>query len=72
VKRTGSADVAEVYVMIDYAVLPRETLAAVNEFFQASWQVVYHTFIDEYCKLSRVTEEEIWSWYVPTAARSIA
>lgn len=67
-----AADVAEVCVMIDYAVLPPETPAAVDEFFQASRQVAYHIFIDEYCKLSGVTEEEIRSWYVPAAARSIA
>jgi hypothetical protein len=67
-----AADVAEVCVMIDYAVLPPETPAAVDEFFQASRQVAYRIFIDEYCKLSGVTEEEIRSWYVPVAARSIA
>lgn len=67
-----AADVAEVCVMIEYAVLPPETPADVDEFFQESRQVAYHIFIDEYCKLSGVTEEEIRSWYVPAAARSIA
>jgi hypothetical protein len=67
-----AADVAEVCVMIEYAVLPPETTATVDEFFQASRQVAYHIFIDEYCKLSGVTEEEVRSWYVPAAARSIA
>ncbi|OPA73051.1 hypothetical protein BVG16_30755 [Paenibacillus selenitireducens] len=67
-----AADVAEVCVTIDYAVLPPETPAAVDEFFQASRKEAYHIFIDEYCKLSGVTEEEIKSWYVPAAARSIA
>jgi aminoglycoside phosphotransferase (APT) family kinase protein len=66
------ADVAEVCVMIDYAVLPPETPIAVDEFFQASRQMAYNIFIDEYCKLSGVTEEEIRSWYIPVAARSIA
>lgn len=67
-----AADVAEVCVMIEYAVLPPETPAAVIEFFQASRKVAYRIFIDEYCKLSEVTEEEIKSWYVPVAAHSIA
>jgi aminoglycoside phosphotransferase (APT) family kinase protein len=67
-----AADVAEVCVMIEYAVLPPETPADVDEFFQASRQEACHIFIVEYCKLSGVTEEEIRSWYVPAAARSIA
>jgi hypothetical protein len=67
-----ASDVAEVCVMLDYAVLPPETPAAVDEFFQVWRQVAYHIFTDEYCKLSGVTEEEIRSWYVPAAARSIA
>ncbi|WP_282942608.1 phosphotransferase [Paenibacillus sp. RC67] len=66
-----AADVAEVCVMIEYAVLPPETPAAVEEFFQKSRQAAYHIFIDEYCKLSGATEEEIRSWYIPVAARSI-
>ncbi|GIP44605.1 aminoglycoside phosphotransferase [Paenibacillus sp. J45TS6] len=67
-----AADVAEVCVIIEYAVLPLETPAAVDMFFRTSRQEAYHIFMDEYCKLSGVTEEEIRSWYVPAAARSIA
>jgi hypothetical protein len=67
-----AADVAEVCVMIEYAVLPPETPTAVDEFFQATRQLAYRIFIDEYCKLSGVTEDDIRSWYVPAAARSIA
>jgi thiamine kinase-like enzyme len=37
-----AADVAEVCVMIEYAVLPPETPAAVDEFFQATRQVASH------------------------------
>lgn len=67
-----AADVAEVCVMIEYAVLPPETPAAVIDFFEASRKVAFSIFVDEYCKLSGVTEEEIRTWYVPAAARSIA
>lgn len=67
-----AADVAEVCVMIEYAVLPPETPAAVDQFFQASRKVAYDIIIDEYCRLSGVTEDEIRSWYVPAATRSIA
>lgn len=67
-----AADVAEVCVMLEYAVLPPETPAAVDEFFQTWRQTAYNIFIDEYCRLSGVTEEEIRLWYVPAAARSIA
>ncbi|UKS28441.1 aminoglycoside phosphotransferase family protein [Paenibacillus sp. HWE-109] len=67
-----AADVAEVCVMIEYAVLPPETPASVDKFFQEWRQVAYRVFMDEYCRLSGVTEEEIKSWYVPCAARSIA
>ncbi|QJD84954.1 phosphotransferase family protein [Cohnella herbarum] len=67
-----AADVAEVCVMLEYAVLPPETPAAVDEFFQTWRQTAYNVFIDEYCRLSGVTEEEIRLWYVPAAARSIA
>jgi aminoglycoside phosphotransferase (APT) family kinase protein len=66
------ADVAEVCVIIEYDVLPPETPAAVIGFFEASRKVAFSIFVDEYCKLSGVTEEEIRTWYVPAAARSIA
>ena len=58
--------------MIEYAVLPPETPAVVDEFFQATWKAAFRIFIEEYCKLSGITEEEILAWYVPAAARSIA
>jgi hypothetical protein len=67
-----AADVAEVCVMFEYAVLSPETPAAVIAFFEASRKGAYNIFIDEYCKLSGITEEEIRAWYVPAAARSIA
>ncbi|WP_053376463.1 aminoglycoside phosphotransferase family protein [Paenibacillus sp. FJAT-27812] len=67
-----AADVAEVCVMIEYAVLPPETPAAVNAFFETWRHAAYEIFVDEYGKLSGVTEEEIRAWYVPAAARSIA
>ncbi|MFC5528227.1 phosphotransferase [Cohnella yongneupensis] len=67
-----AADVAEVCVMIEYAVLPPETPPAVNAFFESFRKVAYNTFVEEYCKLSGVTEAEIRAWYVPAAARSIA
>ncbi|REE89104.1 aminoglycoside phosphotransferase (APT) family kinase protein [Paenibacillus taihuensis] len=66
------ADVAEVCVSIEYAVLPPETPADVDEFFQTIRQAAYRIFIDEYCKLSGVTEAEIRAWYPPMAARSMA
>lgn len=67
-----AADVAEVCVMIEYAVLSPQTPSDVIEFFEAWRKVAYNIFVDEYCKLSGVTEEEIRAWYIPAAARSIA
>jgi aminoglycoside phosphotransferase (APT) family kinase protein len=66
------ADVAEVCVTLEYAVLPPDTPVSVVEFFEASRRIAYRIFLDEYCKLSGVSEEEIRAWYVPAAARSIA
>lgn len=66
------ADVAEVCVSIEYAVLPPETPADVDQFFQSVRQAAYRIFVDEYCKLSGVTEAEIRAWYPAVAARSIA
>ncbi|MDU0201080.1 phosphotransferase family protein [Paenibacillus sp. MAH-36] len=67
-----AADVAEVCVMIEFAVLPPETPTAVKDFFETSRQVALNIFIDEYCKLSGHTEQEIRAWYIPAAARSIS
>ncbi|GIP38980.1 hypothetical protein J31TS4_22600 [Paenibacillus sp. J31TS4] len=67
-----AADVAEVCVMIEYAILPPDTPAEVVQFFQASRQAAYRVFLGEYCQLSGMTEEEIRAWYVPMAARSSA
>ncbi|MCY9659293.1 phosphotransferase [Paenibacillus chondroitinus] len=67
-----AADVAEVCIMIEFAVLPPETPAAVKDFFETSRQVALNIFIDEYCKLSGVSEDEIRAWYIPAAARSIS
>lgn len=67
-----TADVAEVCIMFEYAVLPPDTPSAVIEFFEVSRKIAYNIFIDEYCNLSGVTEEDIRAWYVPAAARSIA
>ncbi|OME81322.1 hypothetical protein BK120_16805 [Paenibacillus sp. FSL A5-0031] len=67
-----AADIAEVCVTILYAVLPPETPPDVNAFFEFSRQTAYRIFVDEYCKLSGVTEDEILPWYVPVAARQLA
>ncbi|SEO05620.1 phosphotransferase family protein [Paenibacillus sp. OV219] len=66
------ADVAEVCVAIEYAVLPPETPAEVDQFFQSVRQTAYRIFMDEYCSVSGVTEAEIRAWYPPVAARSMA
>lgn len=67
-----AADVAEVCVMLEYAVLPPETPAAAKVFFEEARKSAYRLFVDEYCRLSGMTEAEIRAWYVPLAARSIA
>ncbi|AZN41193.1 phosphotransferase [Paenibacillus albus] len=66
------ADVAEVCVAIEYASLPPETPAEVDRYFQSVRQTAYRIFVDEYCKLSGITEAEIRAWYPPVAARSMA
>lgn len=68
----SAADVAEVCIMIEYAVLPPETPTAVERFFQSSREAANQLFINEYYKLSGISEEEIRAWYIPAAARSIA
>ncbi|MFC4098930.1 phosphotransferase family protein [Paenibacillus xanthanilyticus] len=67
-----AADVAEVCVMLEYAVLPPETPAAAKRFFEETREAAYRLFIGEYCRLSGMSEAEIREWYVPLAARAIA
>lgn len=67
-----AADVAEVCVTIQYAVLPPEIPDDVVAFFEASRQTSLRVFIDEYSSLSGMTEDEIQPWYVPMAARQLA
>ncbi|TYP74668.1 Ser/Thr protein kinase RdoA (MazF antagonist) [Paenibacillus methanolicus] len=67
-----AADVAEVCVMLEYAVLPPEMPEEAKRFFEESREAAYRLFIDEYCRSSGMTEAEIRDWYVPLAARAIA
>ncbi|MFB9329473.1 phosphotransferase family protein [Paenibacillus aurantiacus] len=67
-----AADVAEVCVMLEFAVLPPETPADAKQHFEKSREAACRLFIEEYCRLSGMTESEIRDWYIPLAARSIA
>jgi aminoglycoside phosphotransferase (APT) family kinase protein len=65
-------DVAEFCVTIRYAVLPPEMPPEVHAYFDASRQAIHRAFIDEYCRLSGVTEDEIEPWYTIAAARQLS
>ncbi|WP_079911670.1 hypothetical protein [Paenibacillus sp. 32352] len=68
---TNSTAAWESGLPVPRSVLPPETSAAVDEFFRASQQAACHAFLQEYCSLSGVSEEDIKAWYIPAAARSI-
>ncbi|WP_317965109.1 aminoglycoside phosphotransferase family protein [Paenibacillus sp. CCS19] len=64
-------DAAEFCVTILYAVLPPEMPSEVHAFFNASRQTIYRTFIDEYTRLTGVTEATIEPWHAVAAARQL-
>ncbi|ACT00447.1 phosphotransferase family protein [Paenibacillus sp. JDR-2] len=66
------ADIAEFILIFIAYVWPPETPASLKDYFQAHRSRINDIFLDEYKRLSGVTDEEIDAWILPVAARKLS
>lgn len=71
-KGDPAADIAEFSIMLQYAHLPPDIPPLVREYLETSRYKAHEIFIDEYTKLSGITQQEIEAWTIPVMARKLA
>lgn len=65
------ADLAEYIIMIRYAVLPPEIPGWYAAVFDEARETIIRCFMEEYTRLSGITEADVQPWIAPAAARKL-